>query len=696
MKKMSIKKPLPLRPTLVTSVILVVLLTVIATGMPTYLNTKKTIALLWDDLAKELSAQVTEHTENFFAPAHRLLPLTQRVVASGNLDLDQPLKILSYCHDLLSVFPDFAWAYFTKTDGTFIGAYRAFDTNDIIGDIRVIDNKDVKMPTLQTLYTFDPINRTWAEKSQNRTDYDARKRPFWQSGLKRPDGAWSEPYLFAYPTSVLGITYTLEQKIKDQFVGFWNIDFSLDQLSLFLNSVKIGATGDIAIITEKGEIIASTEHSRESLPKEHHDQPLPELIRQTLLHYQKDPKNSSPFSVGDFACYMQSLSSEIGLHWNILTLVHEEDFLQPIYKQAKITIAISCTLVLIFGLIGALFFGFISKKLKQIAYELHKIGTFTFSSETFSDKVSFIKEVNMMNVATDQMKLGLNSLTKYIPLDLVQKLMLSGNSATLGGEKLQITILFSDLANFTQIAEQTAPDTLLEILGEYFQAMNEIIEKHHGTVDKYVGDSIMAFWGAPTPQNDHSLNACKAALEMQEKFPSLWKKMNPEHRALLKQRIGVNSGLAIVGNIGAPDRMDYTAIGDQVNLASRLESLNKFYGTKILIGESTAAAIKDQMLVRPIEKVSVKGKAQSSIIYELLGIKGKASAEILAALAVYEKGLSLFQNRQFAEAIKVFEEANVLFGGNDSVSKILIAQSQEFQRAPPPNNWNGTIVMREK
>ena len=696
MKKITIRKPLPLRPTLVTSVILVVLLTVIATGIPTYLNTKKTIAVLWDDLAKELSAQVTEHTEEFFAPAHRLLPLTERIVASGNLDLEQPLKILSYCHDLLRAVPNFGWAYFTRTDGTFMGAYRIPNSDDIIGDIRVIDNKDADKPTLQTLYTFNQADRVWTVKSENRTDYDPRKRPFWQAGLKEPGGAWSEPYMFAYPTPVLGITYTLEQKINDQFVGFWNIDFSLDRLSQFLNSVKIGKTGGVAIATEKGMIVASTEHSRESLPKGHHDLPIPELIRETVAYYRTNPKNSAPFFIGDFACYMQSLSAEIGLHWNILTLIHEEDFLLPIYKEARIAVAVSCTLVLIFGLVGALFFGFISKKLKQIAYELHKIGTFTFSSEIFSDKVSFIKEVNMMNVATDQMKLGLNSLTKYIPLDLVRKLMLSGNSATLGGEKLQITILFTDLANFTQIAEETAPDTLLEILGEYFQAMNEIIEKHHGTVDKYVGDSIMAFWGAPTPQNDHALNACKAALEMQEKFPSLWKKMNPEHRALLKQRIGVNSGLAIVGNIGAPDRMDYTAIGDQVNLASRLESLNKFYGTKILIGESTAAAIKDQMLMRPIEKVSVKGKAQSSIIYELIGIKGKASAETLKALAVYEKGLSLFQNRQFAEAIKVFEEANLLFGGNDSVSQILIAQSQEFQRTPPPENWNGTIVMREK
>lgn len=696
MNKLSIKKPLPLRPTLVTSVILVVILTVIATGIPTYLNTKKTISLLWDDLAKELSGQVTEHTEDFFSPAHRLLPLSTRVVASGNLDLNQPLKILSYSHDLLRVFPDFGWVYFTKTDGTFMGAYRLTDTEDIIGVIRVVDNKDAQKPTLETLYTFDPINRTWSEKSQNRTDYDPRKRPYWQSGLKEPAGAWSEPYLFAYPTSVLGITYTLEQQIKGQFVGFWNIDFSLDRLSQFLDSVKIGNTGGIAIVDDKGTIIASTEHSRVSLPKKHRDPPMSELIQATLLHYQTNPKNPNPFFIGDYACYLQSLSADVGLNWNILTLVHEEDFLQPIYKQARFAIAISCTLVLIFGLIGALFFGFISKKLKQIAYELHKIGTFTFSSETFSDKVSFIKEVNMMNLATDQMKLGLNSLTKYIPLDLVRKLMLSGHSATLGGEKLQITILFTDLANFTQIAEQTAPDTLLEILGEYFQVMNEIIEKHHGTVDKYVGDSIMAFWGAPTPQNDHSLNACKAALEMQETFPSLWKKMNPEHRALLKQRIGVNSGLAIVGNIGAPDRMDYTAIGDQVNLASRLENLNKFYGTKILIGEATASAIKDQMLVRPIEKVSVKGKAQSSIVYELIGIKGKASAETLKALAVYEKGLSLFQNRQFVEAEKVFEEANLLFGGNDSVSKILIAQCQEFQRTPPPENWNGTIVMREK
>ncbi len=691
-----IKNPLPLRPTLVTSVILVVLLTVLATGIPTYLNTKKTIALLWDDLAQELSGHVSEHTQNFFAPAHRLLPLTVRFVASGNLSLQDPLKVLSYCHDLLRVVPNFGWVYYTTPDGSFYGAYKSLDSNEIIGDIRIIDNKDATNPTLQTLYSFNQADRKWTVKSENRTNYDPRKRPYWAAGEKDPNGTWSEPYLFAYPTPIMGITYTLQQTIEDKFVGFWNVDFSLSSLDLFLNSVKIGKTGAVAILSDKGNVITSSEPSRASLPESHNDQPIDQLIRKTWDHFQSLPAAKGPFLSGDYACYMRPISEEFGLHWKIITLIHEEDFLLPIYREAKFALIVSVSLILVFGLLGALFFGFISKKLKQIAYELHQIGAFTFSSETFSDKVSFIKEVNMMNVATDQMKLALNSLTKYVPLDLVSKLMLSGKSATLGGEKQQITILFSDLANFTQIAEQTAPDTLLEILGEYFRVMNEIIEEHHGTVDKYVGDSIMAFWGAPTPQPDHPLNACRAALAMQEKFPALWKKMNPEHRALLKQRIGINTGLAIIGNIGAPDRMDYTAIGDQVNLASRLENLNKFYGTKILVGEGTATAVKDQMLLRPIEKVSVKGKTQSSLIFELLGLKSEASANTLQALTVYEKALSLFQNRQFAEAAKVFAEANLLFGGNDSVSQILIQQSEEFQRTPPPDNWNGTIVMREK
>ena len=518
------------------------------------------------------------------------------------------MKILSYCHDLLRVVPNFGWVYYTTTDGSFYGAYRALDSDEIIGDIRIIDNKDAANPTLQTLYTFHQADRTWTVKSENRTNYDPRKRPYWEAGEKEPNGTWSEPYLFAYPTPIMGITYTLQQKIQDKFVGFWNVDFSLSSLDVFLNSVKIGKTGGVAIVSNKGNVIAASTPSKESLPAGHQDQPIAKVIRKTWDHFQSANESAGPYFIGDFACYVRPISVEFGLHWNIITLIHEEDFLLPIYREARLALIVSGSLILMFGFLGALFFGFISKKLKQIAYELHQIGTFTFSPETFSDKVSFIKEVNMMNVATDQMKLALNSLTKYVPLDLVSKLMLSGKSATLGGEKQQITILFSDLANFTQIAEQTAPDTLLEILGEYFRAMNEIIEQHHGTVDKYVGDSIMAFWGAPTPQPDHSLNACKAALAMQEKFPTLWKKMNPEHRALLKQRIGINTGLAIVGNIGAPDRMDYTAIGDQVNLASRLENLNKFYGTKILLGEGTASAVKEQMLVRPSRKSPSKEK----------------------------------------------------------------------------------------
>jgi adenylate cyclase len=212
------------------------------------------------------------------------------------------------------------------------------------------------------------------------------------------------------------------------------------------------------------------------------------------------------------------------------------------------------------------------------------------------------------------------TFSKFVSKSVVDELLKSPDKLKLGGDKKELTVLFSDIRGFTTISEQLTPEQLVEHLNEYLQAMTDIVIKYNGTLDKYVGDEIMAFWGAPIPQNNHTLLACKAALEMMEVLYKLNENWQSIGKPPLNIGIGVNSGDMVVGNMGSTSRMDYTLMGDNVNLGARLEGTNKVYTTHIIISEFAYELVKDQVVVRELDLIRVKGKHKPVTIYELMGM----------------------------------------------------------------------------
>jgi adenylate cyclase len=210
---------------------------------------------------------------------------------------------------------------------------------------------------------------------------------------------------------------------------------------------------------------------------------------------------------------------------------------------------------------------------------------------------------------------------KYVSPVVRDTLIKNPEKLNLGGEKRDITIFFSDIRGFTPISEKLDPEELTHLLNEYLTEMSEIIIENEGLVDKYMGDAIMAFWGAPLDQPNHAELACKSGLEMMEKLKELQKKWKKEGIPTFDIGIGLNSGEAIVGNMGSSKRFDYTVMGDNVNIASRLEGLNKTYGTNIIISENTYKIVKDKFKTKKLGTVKVKGKEKSISIYELLSKK---------------------------------------------------------------------------
>ncbi|MEK6754561.1 MAG: CHASE2 domain-containing protein [Bacteroidota bacterium] len=291
-----------------------------------------------------------------------------------------------------------------------------------------------------------------------------------------------------------------------------------------------------------------------------------------------------------------------------------------------------------------------------------------------------------------------NVFSHYISSAVVNELVANPEKAKLGGDRRELTVFFSDIAGFTSISEQfhTKPEGLVELLNEYLDEMTAIILKHEGTLDKYEGDAIMAFWGAPIPQKDHALRTCLASLDMQKRLTQLRPKWKKEGKPALEVRCGINTGVMIVGNMGGKDRFDYTVIGDSVNLASRLEGANKQYGSNTMISDFTYQHVKDNVIVRELDLIQVKGKTEPVKVWELLGTADLHMTDgRRQSLELYHEGLKLYRARSWEEAIAYFQQAKQL-DPTCRVAEIYEQRASLYQLNPPPANWNGVFVMTTK
>jgi len=288
------------------------------------------------------------------------------------------------------------------------------------------------------------------------------------------------------------------------------------------------------------------------------------------------------------------------------------------------------------------------------------------------------------------------TFSRFLAPAIVEQVLEREGSLKLGGEKRELTCLFADIRGFTSVSEKLDPHVLLEVLNEYLTPMTDIIvSEHQGTLDKYIGDAIMAFWGAPSPQADHALRACRASLGMIRRLKELQVGWRERGLPDIDIGVGLNTGPMSVGFVGSQDRFyNYTVLGDAVNLSSRLEGANRQYGTHILIGPVTRELVKDQMVLREIDRVRVKGKREPVRIYELLG-EAPATPAQSAFIEAFSWGISAYQAQRWDEAIGRFREAVRLSGG-DETSLIYVARCEAMRREPPGPQWDGVYEMHTK
>lgn len=282
----------------------------------------------------------------------------------------------------------------------------------------------------------------------------------------------------------------------------------------------------------------------------------------------------------------------------------------------------------------------------------------------------------------------------YLTASVINEMLKDPTKLKLGGDKKDLSVLFSDIRGFTTISEQLTPEELVRLLNEYLTAMTNIVFKYNGLLDKYMGDAIMAVFGAPLDQPDHARRACLTALEMMGELHKLQKKWEAEGRPVLNIGIGISTGEMVVGNMGSEMRFDYTVMGDMVNLGSRLEGINKEYGSNIILSEFTYNVVQDSMSCRELDWVRVKGKNKPVKIFELLGEK-KDEGNWKDLITSFEKGLMLYREAKWDEAIASFQQV-LTIRADDFASSLYIERCKNLKEQPPAQPWDGVFTMTKK
>lgn len=529
--------------------------------------------------------------------------------------------------------------------------------------------------------------------------FDPRKRSWYVEAKTAKKMIVTKVYEYALNSNILqGISVATPVYNKvGALLGVFALDIRLDYLRQFLEKMYVSKHGVIFVVTDQGQLVAYPHLVQYTHPvlQDIHTVPLPWVVN-SFKQYQKNHQKEFIFYDHHqrYLATYHALPWLNGHKWLIAVVVPERDFTSELHKTNMMTLMLS---LLILMLNIALVWYCITKviqPIKVLVKETEKIKNFELDSDALI--ASRIKEVVMLTNALRSMKTGLRSFQKYVPASLVRQIIEAGEDAHVGGAKKEIVILFSDIQNFTAIAEYMDPRLLMTHLCEYFDVLSTIISEARGTIDKYIGDSIMAFWGAPLLEAEPGFRAAKAALKCQKSLSKLNRAWKQQGMPPFVTRIGIHMGDAVIGNLGSSERLNYTAIGDAVNITRRLEEMNKLYGTMIIVSDAVYQMLKDKFVLRMVDYVAMSEKSQAHFIYELLGEEiEQVYFDIKAYLDCFAKAFSAYQAQYWDPAIEYFLQCLRIYP-QDAVAALFIRRCSSFKKHPPAEGWSGIWQIKEK
>ncbi len=626
-----------LKPSILTSFVLLTVPVFLATITVTYISNDRIARADADSLVARFT---TDAINNMQSDLNPIKSLVRSVAVLGDTypDIFTDARSMTYFQGILVHSRKIVSVYVGLDNGSFRQARRIDPAVEIQGKLPpegalyayrwVERSKDSarESPTLDRYEFLDAAEKEVGGFTLD-TTYDPRMRGWYRSASQAGSILITDPDVFA-ALGLIGFTVAAPFRTGGKVSGVAAADITLDGLSQYLSERKISPGSLSYILDQQGKVLAASDRSRTytndggRVALRHITSLDNGLPAAAFSARPRDGERTYSF-MRDGSEYVASLTTmppEFGKPWQLFVVAPIDDFTGE-YKANNNRLLLFGLIVLTMQVVVIYFLtGIISAPLERLA---RKVGAIQqLSGEATPPVVSSVREVAVLSRAIETLDSAVKSFASFVPVGLVTQLLESDQKLELGGHSRFLTIFFSDLEAFSTLSEEVPAQELLLRVSAYLEIVTRSVNQESGTIDKFIGDGVMAFWGAPALLDDHAWRACVAALRIQHAMVAL----NAEGRAQgfkpMNVRVGIHSDAVLVGNIGSKERMSYTVMGDGVNVASRLEGINKEYGTRLCISHSVFKEAGERLCVRPIDDVAVKGRRGLVPIYELMGVFG--------------------------------------------------------------------------
>tara|TARA_R110002095_G_scaffold22118_4_gene23901 strand:+ start:1342 stop:3432 length:2091 start_codon:yes stop_codon:yes gene_type:complete len=693
---------------------------IVACGSIIYYNYVKTTESFMEDVESDIQKStniILSNTQNYLLPAKITTQFIAWFSKTETNVLDAVDDITLQAMKMLELYPQIAGFFSGDYQGDFVAVRPVEkDANYPYGEkkplpksakyeIRTI-NRHSGVITEFHKY-LDRKGRVVAlqERPRSTEYYDPRHRPWYRGAEDTKGPYWSDPYIFLLSQKV-GVTaatpiFGNDGKVKIVI----SADITMGAISELLTKHKIGKTGFVFILTPQGEVvgypnIGKINNSIKTTLPTYKDTKNPVLI-EAFKYYQKtnEPKFLLPHKGITYLVRFKKFGEKFEKKWLIGFIVPKKELTRAVDDITQLMMIFSLIILALSGVLIYIISRNIARPITQAANTMTSIARFEIDESDI--KPSYFTEIQKMNKALTHMKQSLRDFSRFVPKAVVTKLIESGSGAKIGGRKRNITLMFTDIENFTTISERMSSEKLIVHLSDYLNQLTHIIQQYNGTIDKYIGDAIMTFWGAPVDDPQHPILACKTALACKDRLEELNKTWELDGKPALYTRFGIHTGDAIVGNVGSEDRLNYSAFGDSVNLGARLESINKYYHTEIIISHETYKNVRHKFICRPLDIVAVKGKNIGIAIYELLSEISEDQNKKLDMEAAQEfagltkEAFNLYLEQEWDKAIAKYTELKRKHP-KDTIPELFMARCKAFKASPPGEDWQGVAIMTEK
>lgn len=635
--KDSLVKNLRLRPSILTLFVLLTVPAFLAIVAVTYISNEKIARANADQLVERFRTDAIQNIKQDFDPIKSLVR-SAAAVGADQSDFYSDNRSLGYLFSIIQHSEKIVSMYVGLADGSFRQARQIEPNVEVQG----------KLPPAEARYAFRWIaasprgvaptdhylfldaQQKEVGKSDQVTAYDPRARMWYRMTQQAGGPIITDPDVFA-ALGLIGFTVAAPIFQDGKLLGIAGADITLDGLSDYLSERKISPGTLSYILDHQGRVIANSERAKtytnyngrvelQHITSLGNDVP--------AIAFSSRPRDSEKlFSVShdgkDYVASLTTLPSDLGKRWQLFVVTPLGDFTEAFQEHNKRLfffglLAIALQILIIYFLSSV-----ISAPLEKLARKVARIQD--LEGQNLPPLESPIREVAVLSRAIDTLDTAVKSFAAFVPVGLVRQLLESDQKLELGGHSRFLTIFFSDLEAFSSLSEEVPSQELLLRVSAYLSVVTKAVNEEAGTIDKFIGDGVMAFWGAPALLDDHAARACFAALRIRRGMEGLNAQWQADGLKPLNIRIGIHSDAVLVGNIGSKERMSYTVMGDGVNVAARLEGINKEYGTRICISHSVFKEAGDRLCVRPIDDVAVKGRRARIPIYEVMGAYGLGS-----------------------------------------------------------------------